>query len=80
MTWGFGRVGQWLVSNSGRLQERYVARKRWLEEHGVELAALLSEHFDVSWLVSLFQTLTGTLESFLTFATIAFILPTARPA
>ena len=74
ITWGFGRVGQWLVSNSGRLQDLYVARTEWLEGHGVEVAGLVSEHFDVRWLVSLFQTLTGTLGSFLTFATIALIL------
>ena len=47
---------------------------RVLEGHGVEVAGLVSEHFDVRWLVSLFQTLTGTLGSFLTFATIALIL------
>ena len=35
ITWGFGRVGQWLVSNSGRLQESLVARTEWLEGDGV---------------------------------------------
>jgi predicted PurR-regulated permease PerM len=74
VAWGFGRVGQWLVANTARLQALYLARTAWLESHGVEVAGLLSEHFDIRWLVGAFQTLTGTLGSFFTFAAIALIL------
>jgi predicted PurR-regulated permease PerM len=74
VVWGFGRVGQWMVANTARLQALYTARTDWLEGHGVEVAGLLSEHFDVRWLVRVFQALTGTAQSFLTFATITLIL------
>jgi AI-2 transport protein TqsA len=57
--WGGGRIGQWLVSNAGRLQGLYLEKAAWLEGHGVEVAGLFAEHFDVRWLVGLAQGLSG---------------------
>ena len=74
VVWAFGHIGQWMVANTGRLQALYASRTAWLESHGVEVAGLLSEHFDMRWLLRVFQTLTGTLQVFMTFATITLIL------
>ncbi len=71
--WGFGRVGQWLVDNGGRLETLYLRKIDWLEGHGVVLAGPLAEHFDVRWLVRMFQQVTGPLQSFLSFVTLTLV-------
>jgi predicted PurR-regulated permease PerM len=73
IAWGFGRVGQWLVDNVGRLQALYLQKVAWLETHDVAIAGPLAEHFDVRWLIRLLQQITGTLQSFLSFATLTLV-------
>ena len=48
--WGFSRVGRSIISDSGRYQAIYDAAVAWLDSHGVSIAGLWSEHFNVGWL------------------------------
>jgi len=65
----FGRVGRWLVSDAARLQLLYGQATAWLDAHGIGVAALWAEHFDVRWLVRAVQEIAGRLN-----ATIGFWL------
>ena len=49
--WGFGRVGRSLIADSARYQALYDGAIAWLEGHGVSVAGLWSEHFNVGWLL-----------------------------
>ncbi|MEH2536372.1 putative PurR-regulated permease PerM [Bradyrhizobium sp. AZCC 1577] len=49
--WGFGRVGQSLLADLARYQALYAATVNWLDGHGVSVAGLWAEHFNVSWLL-----------------------------
>ena len=73
IAWGFGRIGQWLVDNAARLQMLYLQKVAWLEDHGVTLAGLISEQFDMRWLIRQLPQATGTLQSFLSFATLTLV-------
>jgi len=71
--WGFGRIGQWLIDNAGRLQMLYLQKTAWLESQGMAVAGPLAEHFDVRWLIRILPQVTGTLQSFLSFATLTLV-------
>ena len=73
VAWGFGRVGQWTVANAGRFQEIYLRQAEWLEGHGIPVAGLLAEHFDMRWVVWLAQNVTGQLQGFVSFLTVTLI-------
>src|SRR5579871_1820110 len=51
VAWGFGHVGVSLMADSARYQALYENAINWLEERGVSVAGLWSEHFNVAWLV-----------------------------
>src|SRR5687767_7417565 len=55
VAWGFGRVGQGVVSDAARFQGLYDQAKAWLEAHGIALAGVWAEHFNVRWLVGTLQ-------------------------
>jgi predicted PurR-regulated permease PerM len=87
VVWGFGRVGQWLVTNATRFQALYAEIAAWLEGHGLYAAGLLAERFDVSWLLRAFREISTRLHGTLSFSlvTLVFVLlgllevrPTAR--
>jgi AI-2 transport protein TqsA len=59
VAWSFGRVGRWLVTDAARLQLLYGQATAWLEAHGIGVAALWAEHFNVRWLVRAVQEITG---------------------
>jgi predicted PurR-regulated permease PerM len=71
--WGFGRVGQWLVTNAGRFQALYLETAAWLEQHDLYAAGLLAERFDVSWLVGLFREISTRLHGMLSFTIVTLI-------
>lgn len=73
IVWGFGVVGQWLFNNAARLQALYGLTTYWLEGHGVFVTGVLSEYFDVSWLIRAFQQLTGRVHGLVTFALVTLI-------
>ena len=63
VAWGFGRVGRFIVSDAARFQLLYGNMAEWLEGHGIVLAGLWAEHFNVGWLIRLFQQITTRLNS-----------------
>lgn len=65
--WGFGRVGQALVSDAARFQLLYEQGRTWLEAHGITLVGTWAQHFDVRWLVRTIQEITGRVSTTLTF-------------
>src|SRR6185437_1969566 len=71
--WAFGRVGRFLVADAARYQAFYEQAVMWLDSHGVEIAGLWAEHFNVGWLLRATQYLTGRANSMLTFWLIALV-------
>jgi AI-2 transport protein TqsA len=59
VVWGFSRVGRWLVADSARYQELYGQLTTWLEGHGIAVAGLWAEHFNMRWLIGAVQRVTG---------------------
>jgi predicted PurR-regulated permease PerM len=73
VAWGFGRVGRFIVREAARFQSLYGQMAEWLEGHGIAVAGLWAEHFNVGWLISLFQQVTTRLNSTLTFSLVVLI-------
>jgi AI-2 transport protein TqsA len=71
--WGFGRVGRSLVADLARYQALYAATVAWLDGHGVSVAALWAEHFNVTWLFRATQYVTGRVNTTLSFWVIALV-------
>lgn len=67
VTWGFGRVGGRLIAESGRFQAVYEQVTVWLEGHGIAVAGLWSEHFNVRWLIRSLQTISGRINTTVSF-------------
>lgn len=67
IVWAFGRVGRWIVSDAARFQSFYDQITVWLEGHGVAVAGVWSENFNVSWMLRTAQTITGRLNSTMSF-------------
>lgn len=73
VTWGFGKLGQWLFANAGRFQLIYASWADWLEGHGIAIAGVLADRFDVRWLVGFTQGMAGRLNSFAGFALLVLV-------
>jgi predicted PurR-regulated permease PerM len=71
--WGFSRVGHSLVANAARYQAFYDAAVDWLEGHGLSVAGVWAEHFNVSWLLRITQYVTGRVNTTLSFWLIALL-------
>ena len=71
--WAFGRVGRSFVTDAGRYQALYGNLVAWLEGHGIEVAGLLAEHFNVGWLLRAAQKITGRINTTLSFWLIALV-------
>lgn len=67
VTWGFGRVAGRLIAESGRFQAFYEQFTIWLEGHGIVIAGLFTEHFNVGWLLRSAQTITGRINTTVSF-------------
>lgn len=76
VAWGFGVVGQWLFRNAARLQELYGQIANWLDAHGIHATGLITEYFDVNWMLRAFQQVSGRLHGVATFwiTTLVFLL------
>jgi predicted PurR-regulated permease PerM len=68
IAWGFGRVGRYVIADAPRFQFLYGQVAEWLEGHGIVLAGLWAEHFNVGRLIGLFQQVTVRLNGMLTFS------------
>ncbi len=73
IAWGFGRVGRFVVADAPRFQFLYGQVAEWLEGHGIVLAGLWAEHFNVGRLIGLFQQLTVRLNGMLSFSLVMLI-------
>lgn len=71
--WGFGRVGRSLAAEASRYAALYEAMVSWLDGHGVSVAGLWAEHFNVPWLLGTTQQITGRITSTLSFWLIALV-------
>ena len=65
--WAFGRVGRWVIFNLSQFQALYNQMTLWLENQGSSMAGLWADHFNVGWLVSFIQRLTGQVNTTLSF-------------
>lgn len=63
----FGRVGRWIVADAARFQAFYDQVTVWLEGHGIAVAGAWSEAFSVGWMLRTAQTVTGRLNSTMSF-------------
>ena len=71
--WGFSRVGRSLVADAARYQALYDAMVTWLDGHGVSVAGLWAEHFNVAWLLRATQHIAGRVNTTLSFWLIALV-------
>src|SRR5690349_16129482 len=74
--WGFGRVGHSLLADYARYQAFYDRMVSWLDSHGVSIAGLWAEHFNVRWLLITTQYVTGRVNTTLSFWLIALVYVT----
>ena len=73
VTWALSVERAWLVGHAARFQTIYLEWTRWLEEHEIFVVGPLTERFDVMWLVRLFQTLLGHINTLVGFAVLVFV-------
>ncbi len=73
VTWALSVERQWLLGHAARFQTVYLEWTHWLEAHEIFVVGPLSERFDVMWLVRLFQTLVGHINTLFGFAVLAFV-------
>jgi AI-2 transport protein TqsA len=73
VVWGFGRVGQSLIADSARYQAMYDALVDLLDTHGVSVAGLWAEHFNVAWMLRSAQQITGRVNTTLSFWLITLV-------
>ena len=59
LAWGFGRVVKSIVTDVARYQALYDNAVVWLEAHGVSVAGVWAEHFNVQWVLRASQLITG---------------------
>jgi predicted PurR-regulated permease PerM len=71
--WGFGRVGRSLIADTARYQALYDSMVTWLDGHGVSIAGLWAEHFNVAWLLRATQYITGRVNTTFSFWLITLI-------
>ncbi|MFG1347176.1 AI-2E family transporter [Xanthobacter autotrophicus DSM 431] len=73
VVWGFSHVAAWVFQNTARFQALYGQAAEWLEGHGFVLAGLWAEHFDVRWLLRLFQDISTRLQGLASFLVFTFV-------
>jgi predicted PurR-regulated permease PerM len=65
--WGFGPIARSLISDAPRFQMLYDRAAIWLEGHGIVIAAIWTEHFNIRWAVGMLQGLTARLNTMISF-------------
>ncbi len=58
-SWGFGRIGRSVLADSARFQLLYSQLADWLEGHGIVVAGVWAEHFNVGFFVRIAQGVTA---------------------
>jgi predicted PurR-regulated permease PerM len=67
VVWGFSRVARWVVSDAARYQAIYERVAEWLEGHGIAIASLWAEHFNLRWLARAVPEITGRVNTTMRF-------------
>jgi AI-2 transport protein TqsA len=67
VAWAFGRVGRSLVAETQYFQSLYEQVTLWLEGHGIIVAKLWSEHFNVRWFIRTLQGISGRVNTTISF-------------
>ncbi|MDM9625598.1 AI-2E family transporter [Rhizobium sp. S152] len=65
--WAFGRIGRSVVADAARFQLLYGTLVAWLEGHGIMVAGVWAEHFNVGWLIRMLQGVTSRLNTTISF-------------
>jgi AI-2 transport protein TqsA len=73
IVWGFGRIAQWVIANSARLQGLYLHLADLLEQRGLYAAELIAEQFNMSWIVGVVRGIGASLQGIVSFALVTFI-------
>jgi AI-2 transport protein TqsA len=73
IVWGFGRIAQWVIANSTRLQGLYMHAADLLDQRGLYAAELIAEQFNMSWIVGVVRGIGGSLQGIVSFALVTFI-------
>jgi AI-2 transport protein TqsA len=73
VVWGFSQVGRSLVADAASYQALYDTLVTWLDGHGVSVAGLWAEHFNVAWLLRATQHIAGRVNTTLSFWLIALV-------
>jgi AI-2 transport protein TqsA len=72
-TWALGRIGLFMVADADRYRALYDQIASWLEGHGVMVAGLWAEHFDVAWIIRVFQEVTVRINGTLSFWAVVLV-------
>lgn len=73
VAWAFGRIARWLATDGAQIQSLYEFARTWLEGHGIPLAGLWAEHFNMRWLVQALQGIAGRLNTIVVFWLVVLI-------
>jgi predicted PurR-regulated permease PerM len=73
VAWGGGQIAHWLTQNFDRLQSLYASSAQWLEQHDIFITTLVTERFNVVWLLRLFQQVAVRLNSLVGFSLLVFV-------
>jgi len=73
ITWAFSRVGRYIVLDAERFQLLYDQIAGWLEGHGIVVASLWQEHFNIGWVFRVFQEVAAIVNSMLSFTIVVMI-------
>jgi AI-2 transport protein TqsA len=76
IAWGGGQIAHWLTANFDRVQALYASSTLWLEQHDIFVASIVSERFDVGWLLRLFQQIALRLNGLIGFSLLILIFLT----
>ena len=73
ITWGFTRVGRYIIGEIPRLQLVYAQATIWLEGHGIAVDSLWAEYFSFAWVLRGLQGVTGWLYTMISFSIVVVI-------
>jgi AI-2 transport protein TqsA len=73
IAWAFSRVGRYVVLDAERFQLLYNQLTSWLEGHGIVVASLWEEHFNIGWAFRVFQGIAAIVNGMLSFIVVVMI-------
>ena len=73
IAWSGGQIAQWVARNFDRFQSLYLSASKWLEGNDIFAGPIITERFNVAWLLSLFQQIAIRVNSLIGFSLLVFI-------